>query len=131
MGPPSVSWSFNGKQIEAEPRITMAYNQCYVQLQIADSTKYDTGEYCLKVENEAGSRSQVFKAKVLDIPSECQNLVVQIKTAHKCYVNWDKPEFTGNTDIIGYTVEKRETTRVSWTQIGSDIKGTMIRADRL
>merc|ERR1711879_372776 len=27
--------------------------------------------------------------------------------------------------------EKRETTRVSWTQIGSDIKGTMIRADRL
>lgn len=81
--------------------------------------------------NDAGERSISMQLKVLDIPGPVRNLNVEDITASKCTIMWDTPAEDGGSDITNYLVEKRETTRVSWSQVASDVQNRYMKITNL
>ena len=45
-------------------------------------------------------------------------------TAEECNLSWGPPQEAGGADITHYIVEKRETSRLAWTQLKGDLTRT-------
>ena len=89
------------------------------------------GPYSVSLSNDAGERSMAIQLKVLDVPGPVRHLTVENVTANKCTVTWDAPSEDGGSDITNYVVEKRETSRVTWTHISSDVQTRYIKVGHL
>ena len=81
--------------------------------------------------NDAGERSISMQLKVLDVPGPVRNLGIEDVTASKCTVIWDAPAEDGGSNVTNYLVEKRETTRVSWTQVATDVQNRYLKIGHL
>ena len=81
--------------------------------------------------NDAGERSITVQLKVLDVPGPVRNLVVENLMATKCTVVWDPPAEDGGSAVTNYIVEKRETTRVTWTQVATDVQNRYVKIGHL
>lgn len=95
------------------------------------SNVFYSGQYTLYVRNDAGERSLTVQVKVLDIPGPVRNLSVEDVVANKCTLTWDTPAEDGGSEITNYVVEKRETSRVSWTQVSADVKTRYLKIGHL
>lgn len=90
-----------------------------------------TGQYTLRVRNEAGERSVTIKVKVLDVASKVRYLTVEDISANACTLTWDTPDDDGACEITNYVVEKRQVSQVNWTQINADLTVRFLRVDHL
>uniref|UniRef100_H2YLE9 Titin n=1 Tax=Ciona savignyi TaxID=51511 RepID=H2YLE9_CIOSA len=128
---PAVRWCRDGRDIEVSPRVKFDHSTTHTTLIIEDTTKNDSGPYTLLLTNDGGERSLAIQLKVLDIPGPVRHLAVEDITASKCTVTWDSPLADGGSTITNYIVEKRQTSRITWTQIASDIQVRYIKVGRL
>uniref|UniRef100_A0A8D2JJB8 Titin n=1 Tax=Varanus komodoensis TaxID=61221 RepID=A0A8D2JJB8_VARKO len=70
--------------------------------------------------------------KVLDRPGPPEGpLKVTGVTAEKCYLAWGPPLHDGGSSISHYVIEKRETSRLSWTQVASDVQALNHKVTKL
>lgn len=90
-----------------------------------------TGQFTLKVRNEAGERSVTIKVKVLDVASQVRYLTVEDISANACTLAWDAPDDDGGCEITNYVVEKRQSSQVNWTQINADLTVRFMKVDHL
>jgi predicted phage tail protein len=113
--PPQASWTVNGRPFEGQ--LDNRDNQS--TLRIDSAARGDSGPYAITVVNEHGTDSGKCQVTVLDVPSPPVG-PLKPSNIHRegCTLSWRPPEDDGGCEVIGYVVEKMDTSRGSWQEAG-------------
>uniref|UniRef100_A0A8B9E941 Titin n=1 Tax=Anser cygnoides TaxID=8845 RepID=A0A8B9E941_ANSCY len=97
-----------------------------------DSSRRDGGAYTLTATNPGGFAKHIFNVKVLDRPGPPEGpLAASEVTAEKCVLSWLPPLDDGGAKIDHYVVEKRETSRLAWTAVATEVPLTKLKVTKL
>jgi len=88
---------------------------------IRDATRNDSGQYTINLKNAAGSRSLTVSLKVLDRPGPPESVTVTDVNANQAKVHWTTPKDDGGSYVTSYVIEKRESSRLAWTIVASEV----------
>uniref|UniRef100_H2YFD5 Titin n=1 Tax=Ciona savignyi TaxID=51511 RepID=H2YFD5_CIOSA len=114
---PTISWEKDGNEFESGPRVSILTTETTSNVTVKDAHRADSGTYTIKVHNLAGDRSIGINVRVLDTPGMCELVTVSGITAEKCNLAWQSPTLNGGAKVTGYSIEKRETSRLAWTVV--------------
>uniref|UniRef100_A0A8C4KP54 TITIN protein n=1 Tax=Dromaius novaehollandiae TaxID=8790 RepID=A0A8C4KP54_DRONO len=130
---PDITWSKDGKDLEeTTARMEIKSTIQKTTLTVKDCIRVDGGHYTLNLRNVGGTKSIPITVKVLDRPGPPEGpLKVTGITAEKCYLAWAPPLHDGGSSISHYIIEKRETSRLSWTQVATDVQALNHKVTRL
>uniref|UniRef100_A0A8V5GG91 Uncharacterized protein n=1 Tax=Melopsittacus undulatus TaxID=13146 RepID=A0A8V5GG91_MELUD len=130
---PDITWSKDGKDLEeATARMEIKSTIQKTILTVKDCIRVDGGHYTLNLKNVGGTKSIPITVKVLDRPGPPEGpLKVTGVTAEKCYLAWAPPLHDGGSSISHYIIEKRETSRLSWTQVATEVQALNHKVTRL
>uniref|UniRef100_A0A672I7X8 Titin n=1 Tax=Salarias fasciatus TaxID=181472 RepID=A0A672I7X8_SALFA len=107
---PVVSWTKEGKEIEAKARCEVTSTNFATTLIVRDAIRRDSGQYVLSLHNVAGTRS--VDPQFLPSPPAKPKIVDSTKTT--VTLSWNKPLFDGGAPVTGYRVEYRRTLDDEW-----------------
>uniref|UniRef100_A0A8C4QXL2 Titin n=1 Tax=Eptatretus burgeri TaxID=7764 RepID=A0A8C4QXL2_EPTBU len=120
---PSKQWIKQDKELENTARIDIKSTDFNTVLTVKDALRSDGGQYILLLKNVAGKKSITVNVKVLDRPGPPQGPVsITGVTVEKCTLAWNPPKHDGGSDILHYIVEKRETSRLVWTLVQTEVQ---------
>uniref|UniRef100_A0A3B4ACA4 Titin n=1 Tax=Periophthalmus magnuspinnatus TaxID=409849 RepID=A0A3B4ACA4_9GOBI len=129
---PSMVWTKNGKEVENTLKLEVRFTELTTTLTNKDSVRADGGEFVLTATNVGGFAKHIFKVKVLDRPGPPVGpLKVSDVTADNCVIAWAPPADDGGAKIEGYVIEKRESSRLVWTSVASDLQVTEYKVTKL
>ncbi|XP_054889486.1 titin-like [Poeciliopsis prolifica] len=130
---PEVAWLKDGKEIEkGTPKIEVKNTITHTTLTARNSTRVDGGRYVLSLSNSGGTTTISVNVKVLDRPGPPDGpLKVKVISAEKCNLNWNPPLNDGGASITHYIIEKRETSRVTWTEVEPHIEAISYKVTKL
>lgn len=81
------------------------------------------GQYILKLSNVGGTKTIPITVKVLTGQGLPEGpLKVSGVTAENVTLAWNPPLQDGGASISHYIIEKRETSRLSWTQVSTEVQ---------
>uniref|UniRef100_A0A3Q1FX60 Titin n=1 Tax=Acanthochromis polyacanthus TaxID=80966 RepID=A0A3Q1FX60_9TELE len=103
---PVVSWSKDGKEIEAKARCEITSTNFATTLIVRDAIRRDSGQYVLTLHNVAED------PQFLPSPPAKPKIVDSTKTT--VTLSWNKPLFDGGAPVTGYRVEYRKTLDDEW-----------------
>ena len=82
--------------------------------------------------NAGGTKTIPITVKILDRPGGPRGpLNVTGVTADQCYLSWSDPSQDGGANILHYVIEKRDTSRLSWTVVDSNVKSISYKVTKL
>uniref|UniRef100_A0A672P2R7 Titin n=1 Tax=Sinocyclocheilus grahami TaxID=75366 RepID=A0A672P2R7_SINGR len=112
---PQIKWEKDGGQIKetAQTETTSSHTS----LVIDKVNRADSGKYTVTAENSAGTKSETIIVKVLDTPSAPINFKVKEITKESVTLTWEPPSLDGGAKIKNYIVEKRESTRKTFSAV--------------
>uniref|UniRef100_A0AAZ1XK71 Titin n=1 Tax=Oreochromis aureus TaxID=47969 RepID=A0AAZ1XK71_OREAU len=129
---PSMVWTKNGKEVENTMKLEVRFTELTTTLTNKDSIRPDGGEFILTATNVGGFAKHIFNVKVLDRPGPPVGpLKVTDVTAENCALSWAPPADDGGSKIEGYVIEKRESSRLVWTSVVSDLQDTQYKVTKL
>lgn len=129
---PVISWTKNGKEIELRARIQIVSTDTSTCLTMKDCIRRDSGQYALTLQNIGGTVTMPINCVILDRPGPSAGpLQITGITAAECTLSWGPPQESGGADITHYVVEKRETSRLSWTLVKADVTKTFFKVTGL
>ncbi|KAL3088858.1 hypothetical protein niasHS_009150 [Heterodera schachtii] len=116
---PVASWTVDGKPFNGTAHADLENKQHLSSISIAAAERSDSGTYTISVQNDHGVDSAQCKVTVLDAPGPPQG-PLQARNVHKqgCTLSWKPPEDDGGAPIVGYVVEKMDTSRGTWQEVG-------------
>lgn len=116
---PKASWKINDATFTGTDRAEIITQDKTSKISIPSSVRSDTGTYTIIVQNEHGKDKASCLVTVLDVPAAPEG-PAKITDIHKegCTLSWKPPEDDGGSDIMHYVVEKMDTTRGSWQEVG-------------
>uniref|UniRef100_A0A3Q3E2Y6 Titin n=1 Tax=Hippocampus comes TaxID=109280 RepID=A0A3Q3E2Y6_HIPCM len=119
-------------EVENTLKLDVKFNEMATTLSNKDSVRSDGGEFVLTAANVGGISKHIFRVKVLDRPGPPFGpLRVSNVTADNCLLTWAPPLDDGGGKIEGYVVEKRESSRLVWTHVASDLQATEYKVTKL
>uniref|UniRef100_A0AC35TXM9 Ig-like domain-containing protein n=1 Tax=Rhabditophanes sp. KR3021 TaxID=114890 RepID=A0AC35TXM9_9BILA len=114
---PVASWTVNGKSFEEKVVVDSRNHSSKVT--IFSSVRSDSGKYEITIKNEYGTQSGSCNITVLDIPGPPGGpLKASNINKEGCKLEWSPPVDNGGTEIVGYIVEKMDTSRGTWQEVG-------------
>ncbi|KAL7882191.1 hypothetical protein AOLI_G00090400, partial [Acnodon oligacanthus] len=129
---PSMVWTKDGKDVENTYKLQIKMTDLSTTLVNKDSIRKDGGEFVLTATNVGGFAKHVFNVKVLDRPGPPGGpLKVSDITAEKCVLTWAPPADDGGANIEYYVVEKRESSRLAWTNVATNLQVTQYQVTKL
>uniref|UniRef100_A0A8C3KI78 Titin n=2 Tax=Scolopacidae TaxID=8917 RepID=A0A8C3KI78_9CHAR len=129
---PTIKWYKGDKELEETARYEIKNTDFSALIIVKDAIRVDGGQYILEASNVAGTKTVPVNVKVLDRPGPPEGPVqVTGVTAEKCSLAWGPPLHDGGSDISHYIVEKRETSRLAWTVVASEVLPTMLKVTKL
>ncbi|KAF7660448.1 hypothetical protein LDENG_00280920 [Lucifuga dentata] len=130
---PQITWLKNGKEIDkSTQRMEVKSTLTHTALTVRDCARVDGGQFVLNVSNTGGTVSIPVNVKVLDRPGPPDGpLRVKVVSAEKCQLHWKPPLNDGGANVSHYIIEKRETSRVSWTVVEPQIEAISYKATKL
>ncbi|XP_011496107.1 PREDICTED: titin-like [Ceratosolen solmsi marchali] len=114
---PTDEWTVNGNLIQKSKRIIQTLNDEFAALTIRKVQKSDIGDYTLKVTNVHGDATINIKLIVMQIPNAPDTPEAIDVTNDSVTLQWNEPEFDGNSPIIEYILEYREKEAITWTKV--------------
>uniref|UniRef100_A0A803WDE0 Titin n=1 Tax=Ficedula albicollis TaxID=59894 RepID=A0A803WDE0_FICAL len=130
--PPTMTWTKGEKELEGTAKLEIKIADFSTTLTNKDSSRRDGGAYTLTATNPGGFAKHIFNVKVLDRPGPPEGpLAVSEVTAEKCVLSWLPPLDDGGAKIDHYVVEKRETSRLAWTSVGTEVPVTKLKVTKL
>ncbi|MCP9266046.1 Twitchin [Dirofilaria immitis] len=116
---PSISWMINDALFTGTDRVEIIKKNKTSEIVILSSVRNDTGIYTIHVENEHGRDKASCVVTVLDVPGIPEGPAkINDITKEGCTLTWKPPGDNGGSDITHYLVEKMDTTRGTWQEIG-------------
>uniref|UniRef100_A0A8C3R4S6 Titin n=1 Tax=Cyanoderma ruficeps TaxID=181631 RepID=A0A8C3R4S6_9PASS len=104
--PPTMAWTKGEKELEDTAKLEIKIADFSTILINKDSSRRDGGAYTLTATNPG-------------------------VTAEKCVLSWLPPLDDGGAKIDHYVVEKRETSRLAWTSVGTEVPVTKLKVTKL
>uniref|UniRef100_A0A8C3KGS5 Titin n=1 Tax=Calidris pygmaea TaxID=425635 RepID=A0A8C3KGS5_9CHAR len=130
--PPTMTWTKGEKELEGTAKLEIKIADFSTVLVNKDSSRRDGGAYTLTATNPGGFAKHIFNVKVLDRPGPPEGpLAVSEVTAEKCVLSWLPPLDDGGAKIDHYVVEKRETSRLAWTVVATEVPLTKLKVTKL
>uniref|UniRef100_A0AAX7UFJ8 Titin n=1 Tax=Astatotilapia calliptera TaxID=8154 RepID=A0AAX7UFJ8_ASTCA len=105
---PVVSWSKDGKEIEAKARCEITSTNFTTTLIVKDAIRRDSGQYVLTLVFAENTADPQF----LPSPPAKPRIIDSTKTT--VTLSWNKPLFDGGAPVTGYRVEYRKTLDDEW-----------------
>uniref|UniRef100_A0A1I7S352 non-specific serine/threonine protein kinase n=1 Tax=Bursaphelenchus xylophilus TaxID=6326 RepID=A0A1I7S352_BURXY len=117
--PPTVTWKVNEKELTTSSRIEVLAKDQFSEVTIPSSVRSDTGSYSIVVQNEYGIDTAKCTVTVLDVPTPPEG-PLKPSNIHKegCNLSWRPPADNGGSEIVAYVVEKLDTSRGTWQEVG-------------
>ncbi|CAG5082743.1 Oidioi.mRNA.OKI2018_I69.PAR.g10196.t1.cds [Oikopleura dioica] len=107
--PPKEGWEFLEASMKPlEDYVTIKNNQTSSQLTIKETRMSDTGKYFIKLSVGDVEVESEINVNVVDIPGEVKELKIVEIVGTTAELSWKPPLSSGNLDILGYRVEKRD-----------------------
>uniref|UniRef100_A0A671KF94 Titin n=1 Tax=Sinocyclocheilus anshuiensis TaxID=1608454 RepID=A0A671KF94_9TELE len=129
---PSMVWTKDGKDVENTSKLQIKMTELTSVLINKDSVRRDGGKFILTATNVGGFAKHVFNVKVLDRPGPPRGpLTVSDITAEKCVLTWNPPADDGGANIEHYVIEKRESSRLAWTNVASELQVNQYQVTKL
>lgn len=130
---PVVTWMKDGKEIDkVTPRMEVKNTLTHTTLTLRDCTRVDGGHFLLCLSNSGGTTSFPVIVKVLDRPGPPAGpLRIKIVSAEKCNLHWSPPLNDGGASVSHYIIEKRETSRVTWTAVEPHVEAVSYKVTKL
>uniref|UniRef100_A0A7N8X326 Titin n=1 Tax=Mastacembelus armatus TaxID=205130 RepID=A0A7N8X326_9TELE len=128
---PSVKWTKEGKELEDTGKLEIKTSDFHTILINKDSLRRDGGAYTLTASNPGGFAKFTFNVKVLDRPGPPDSLTVTDVTAEKCVLNWLHPTHDGGAKIEYFIIQRRETSRLAWTNVATDLQANRFKVTKL
>lgn len=129
---PTMQWFKGDVEVETSARAETKNTDFKAVLVIKDAIRVDGGQYTLQLTNVGGTKSVPFNVRVLDRPGPPAGpITVSNVTSEKCSLSWLPPVHDGGSSISHYIIEKRETSRLTWTVVSSDCRATMFKVTKL
>ncbi|KAK6747288.1 hypothetical protein RB195_000476 [Necator americanus] len=116
---PTARWMANDTALDSSPRADITTTATTSELHIFSSVRGDTGLYTVTVENEHGKDKAQCTVTVLDVPGAPEG-PLKANEIHKegCTLTWKPPSDNGGSEILHYRVEKMDTSRGTWQEVG-------------
>ncbi|CAN9499142.1 unnamed protein product [Ophioblennius macclurei] len=130
---PQVMWLKDGREIDkTSPKMELINTISHTTLTVRDSTRVDGGHFVLILSNTGGTTSVPINMKVLDRPGPPEGpLKVKMVNAEKCNLHWNPPVNDGGANVSHYIIEKRETSRVTWTSVDAQVETVSYKVTKL
>ncbi|CAL9697291.1 unnamed protein product [Knipowitschia caucasica] len=130
---PQVAWLKEGKEIDKGTiRMEMKTTLTHTSLTVRECLRSDGGHFMLNLSNIGGAITIPFNVKVLDKPAPPDGAIkVKVISAEKCNLHWNPPVNDGGATVTHYVIEKRETSRVTWTGVDSQVEGVSHKVTKL
>ncbi|KAM6937763.1 titin-like [Xenentodon cancila] len=130
---PEVIWTKDGKEIhKVTPRMDFKNTLTHTTLTVRDCARVDGGRFTLSLSNIGGNISIPVNVKVLDKPGPPDGtLKVKVVSAEKCSLHWNPPLNDGGAPVTHFIIEKRETSRVTWTGVDSQVEAMSYKVSKL
>ncbi|XP_023262464.1 titin-like [Seriola lalandi dorsalis] len=130
---PDVIWLKDGKEIDkTTPRMEVKNTLTHTTLTLRDCTRVDGGHFVLILSNVGGTTSVPVNVRVLDRPGPPDGpLKVKVVSAEKCNLHWNPPVNDGGACVSHYIIEKRETSRVTWTGVDAHVEAVSYKVTKL
>uniref|UniRef100_A0A8C5DV00 Titin n=1 Tax=Gouania willdenowi TaxID=441366 RepID=A0A8C5DV00_GOUWI len=126
---PEISWAKEDGELSSKVQIETGED--YTQLSVDICDKYDAGKYILNLENSAGAKSAFVSVKVLDTPGAPVNLTIKDIKRESVTLTWEPPLIDGGSRIKNYLVEKRDSTRIVYSNVDNKCTKTSYRVTGL
>uniref|UniRef100_A0A3Q3GQN7 Titin n=1 Tax=Labrus bergylta TaxID=56723 RepID=A0A3Q3GQN7_9LABR len=128
---PSLVWTKEGKELQDTAKIEIKTSDFHTTLTNKDSLRRDGGSFILTASNPGGFAKFTFNVKVLDRPGPPDSLTVTDVAAEKCVLNWLHPTHDGGAKIEYFIIQKRETSRLAWTNVATDLQANRFKVTKL
>ncbi|KRY50894.1 Twitchin [Trichinella britovi] len=116
---PLIIWMHEDIKLESNDRTEIEHAENLTSVEIPRSVRSDTGPYTIILQNEYGEDKGVVNVTVLDVPLAPEGpLKVKDVTKQSCNLSWKPPNDNGGSEIIHYVVEKMDTSRGTWQEVG-------------
>uniref|UniRef100_A0A6I8QSE0 Titin n=1 Tax=Xenopus tropicalis TaxID=8364 RepID=A0A6I8QSE0_XENTR len=129
---PSIQWIKAGEELANTARLEIKNTDFTTSLSVKEAIRTDSGHYNLLLKNVAGEKSVSVNIKVLDRPGPPEGpIAITGVSAEKCTLTWKPPQQDGGSDISHYIVERRETSRLVWTVVDSNVQTLSCKVTKL
>uniref|UniRef100_A0A3P8X464 Titin n=1 Tax=Cynoglossus semilaevis TaxID=244447 RepID=A0A3P8X464_CYNSE len=128
---PSLVWTKDGKELEDTAKLEIKSSDFHTTLINKDSLRRDGGSFILTASNPGGFAKFTYIVKVLDRPGPPDSLTVTDVTAEKCVLNWLHPTHDGGAKIEYFIIQRRETSRLAWTNVATDLQANRFKVTKL
>uniref|UniRef100_F7AV37 Myosin-binding protein H n=1 Tax=Ciona intestinalis TaxID=7719 RepID=F7AV37_CIOIN len=109
---PQLTWSKEGKALEDHVAVRNSLDSSVLFIRTAE--RWDSGKYDLQLkvgDDVVGAKVEV---AVIDIPSKPRQVKLVEVVGNSASLKWEEPNDSGNTEILGYIVEKRDARSDDW-----------------
>uniref|UniRef100_A0AAF5DMX8 non-specific serine/threonine protein kinase n=1 Tax=Strongyloides stercoralis TaxID=6248 RepID=A0AAF5DMX8_STRER len=114
---PETTWLINN--VAPSERVLVENKNHTSKITIFSSIRSDSGSYHITVQNEYGKQSASCNITILDVPGVPEGpLKATDINKEGCKLSWKPPLDNGGSEIIGYIVEKMDTSRGTWQEVG-------------
>lgn len=128
---PTATWLRDGSPIESTKHTLITDKDDSSTITIHSAEGPDSGVYTLELKNPAGSASYDFKLRVLDKPSPPESIQFPETAGDHITLSWQPPLDDGGSPLTKYIVERCETTRTVFVEVGTTQPDTTcLREDR-
>uniref|UniRef100_A0AAZ3NSD8 Titin n=1 Tax=Oncorhynchus tshawytscha TaxID=74940 RepID=A0AAZ3NSD8_ONCTS len=130
---PEITWLKDGKEIDqTTPRMEIKTTIQRTILTVKECIRVDGGHFVLSLSNVGGTKSIPVNVKVLDRPGPPEGpMKITGVTSEKAYLHWSHPLHDGGASCSHYIIEKRETSRLSWTVVEPRIQAVSYKVTKL
>ncbi|XP_076805528.1 myosin-binding protein C, fast-type-like isoform X3 [Clavelina lepadiformis] len=109
---PQLTWTKDGKELEDHVAIRNSLDSSVLFIRQAE--RWDSGCYDLQLRVGDDLVISKIEVAVIDIPSKPRQVKLVEVVGNSASLKWEEPNDSGNTDILGYIVEKRDARSEDW-----------------
>ena len=120
---PQVTYLKNNELLQEDAKIS--HSGSTYELVIRNCQRHHSGKYSVVASNKGGEKSLDVNVLVQDVPGPCGGpLTPENVTRDTVGLSWKPPKDDGGCAITNYVLEKRESSRRSWTRISMTVTRT-------